>query len=482
MKKVRVRIGPSPSGDPHVGTAYISLFNYVFAKKYNGIFVIRIEDTDQKRSNKSSEYAILDSLKWLGLQWDEGPDVGGKYGPYRQSERISIYKKYALKLVEEGSAYWCSCTPDRLLYLKEYQQKNGQSSKYDGYCLKKTKSQVEKEISQSIYGGVIRLKVKSDKLIKFSDMLRGEIVINSNEVDDQILLKSDGFPTYHLANVIDDYLMEITHVFRGEEWITSTAKHIILYEALGWHAPNYCHLPLLRDKNRNKLSKRNSSVSIDFYRKNGFLPEVLINLLGLNAYSLKDNSEIFSLKEFISNFSLKSIPLSGPVFDIEKLKWLNGIYLREKYSDDKWMTHIYNNLFNISYMKQIIPLIKNRVETFDEFLKYSYFFFKTEILLEDINDYIINGCNIKESICIYELIISKLSLMNLFSSLNIKEMFKALCTEKNIKNKDIFMPIRMGVMGSIKTPPLFNTMAVLGKTRSCSRINAIILFLKKNKN
>jgi len=481
MNKVRVRIGPSPSGDPHVGTAYISLFNYVFAKKYNGIFVVRIEDTDQKRSNKSSEKAILDSLKWLGLQWDEGPDIGGIHGPYKQSERIHIYKKYALELVEKNYAYWCSCTPERLSYLKEYQKKNGQSSKYDKYCLNKTKSQVRKEISQSIHGGVIRLKVEIDKLIKFKDLLRGDIVINSNEIDDQILLKSDGFPTYHLANVIDDHLMKITHVFRGEEWITSTTKHIILYKAFGWKYPEYCHLPLLRDKNRNKLSKRNSSVSIDFYKKNGFLPEALINLLGLNAYALKDDNEIFSLEEFINNFSLKSIPLSGPVFDVEKLKWLNGIYIREKYNDDKWIKYLYDNLFNLSYMKQIIPLIKNRVETFDEFLRYSDFFFKTEILLQNIDDYIVNGHTLNESIVIYELIIAELSSIDLFSDLEIKKIFKKLCRERKIKNKDLFMPIRMGLMGSINTPPLFITMSVLGKTRSCSRINAIILFLRKNK-
>jgi len=480
MKKVRVRIGPSPSGDPHVGTAYISLFNYIFAKKYDGSFIIRIEDTDQKRSNKSSEIAILDSLKWLGLQWDEGPDIGGEYGPYKQSERIDIYKKYVIKLVEKNSAYWCSCTPQRLAHLKEYQQKNGQSSKYDGYCLKKTKSQVKKEISKSIYGGVVRLKVKADKLITFSDMLRGNIVINSKEIDDQILLKSDGYPTYHLANVIDDYLMKITHVFRGEEWITSTPKHILLYEELGWKPPFFCHLPLLRDKNKNKLSKRNLSVSIDFYRKNGFLPESLINLLGLNAYSLKDENEIFSLEKFIKNFSLKSIPLGGPVFDVEKLKWLNGIYLREKYSDEDWIKHIYNNLFDFSYMKKIIPLIKNRVETFDEFLKYSDFFFKTEISLKDINNYIINGYNINESVSIYELILAKTSTIDVFSELEIKKILKNLCKEKDIKNKDLFIPIRIGIMGSINTPPLFSTIAVLGKTRFCSRINAIILFLKKN--
>ena len=284
-KPVKVRIAPSPTGPPHVGTAYVALFNYVFAKQNNGKFVLRIEDTDQTRSTKESELAIYESLRWLGLQWDEGPDIGGDCGPYRQSERAEIHQEYARKLIEMGAAYYCFCTPERLEKMRALQRAAKKPSKYDRHCLKLS----EEEIKQKLANGekaVIRLKMPSEGITIINDYLRGEISFENQKIDDQILLKSDGFPTYHLANVVDDHLMGITHVMRAEEWIPSTPKHIAMYNAFGWEPPVFCHLPLLRNKDKSKISKRKNPTSLTYYQRAGYLPETLLNFLALNGWTM----------------------------------------------------------------------------------------------------------------------------------------------------------------------------------------------------
>ena len=300
-KRVRVRIAPSPTGDPHVGTAYIGLFNYVFAKHNNGDFLLRIEDTDRTRFSETSEQQIFDMMRWLGINYDEGPDIGGDKGPYRQSERFSIYKEYAEKLVEKGEAYYCFCTPERLQKLRERQVAMKQAPGYDGHCRNLSKEEVEAKLAAG-EPYVIRLKMPYEGETIVHDELRGDIVFENSKIDDQVLLKSDGFPTYHLANIVDDHLMGITHVIRAEEWIASTPKHVQLYRAFGWDEPKWYHMPLLRNVDKTKISKRKNPVSMNYYVEEGYLKEGLLNFLALMGWSFGGDKEIFTIEEMVENF------------------------------------------------------------------------------------------------------------------------------------------------------------------------------------
>ena len=317
-----------------MGTAYMALFNLAFAKKHGGKMILRIEDTDQSRSSKKSEDAILSSLNWLGLHWDEGPDCGGDFGPYRQSERLNLYKEAIKKLVDAGYAYPCFCTAERLTELRKKQVENKETPRYDGHCLNLSEEEIEKKIKAG-EKYVYRLKVPDDGVCRFNDELRGDVQFDWKQIDHQIIQKSDGFPTYHLASIVDDHHMGITHVIRGEEWINSTPKHILLYEGLGWEPPVFAHLPLLRNPDKSKLSKRKNPTSIDYYKDVGFLPEAVVNYLGMMGYTLPDQREIFDINEMSENFDIKRMSLGGPIFDIKKLKWLNGRYLREKLTPEE---------------------------------------------------------------------------------------------------------------------------------------------------
>jgi glutamyl-tRNA synthetase len=324
---VRTRIAPSPTGDPHVGTAYVALINYCFAKKHGGKFLLRIEDTDQARSTAESEQAILDSLRWLGLSWDEGPDVGGPYGPYRQSDRSAIYRKYVDQLLAEGHAFRCFCTPERLDEMREAQRLAKLPPRYDGLCLRVPAAESEARAQTEPY--VVRMRVPDRGTAVIEDMRRGKIEIEWNTVDMQVLMKSDGLPTYHLANVVDDHLMEITHVIRGEEWVSSAPKHLLLYQYFGWDVPAFLHVPLLRNPDKSKLSKRKNPTSILFFKAMGYLPEALLNFLGLLMVSSAEGEEVMTLDELIARFEVDHLSLGGPVFDFAKLDWLNGKRLRE---------------------------------------------------------------------------------------------------------------------------------------------------------
>ncbi|MDY7026521.1 MAG: glutamate--tRNA ligase, partial [Pseudomonadota bacterium] len=326
MSTVRTRIAPSPTGDPHVGTAYIALFNYCFAKQHGGEFILRIEDTDQKRSTAESEQAILDSLKWMGLQWDEGPDIGGEYGPYRQSERKALYASYAMQLVESGHAYFCFRTPEELDAIRAARVEAGLNPGIKG-DLALPEEQVQQRLAAN-EPYVIRMKVPDEGVCVIEDGLRGTIEVEWSQVDHQILLKSDGMPTYHLANVVDDHLMKITHVIRGEEWISSAPKHFLLYQYFGWEMPKLTHMPLLRNPDKSKLSKRKNPTSIHFYQRMGFMPEAVMNYLGRMGWSMPDEREKFTLDEMVAEFDIQRVSLGGPVFDVEKLRWLNGQWLR----------------------------------------------------------------------------------------------------------------------------------------------------------
>ncbi len=465
MKPARTRIAPSPTGDPHVGTAYVALFNLALARKTGGRFVLRIEDTDRVRSNPESERMIFDSLRWLGLEWDEGPDVGGPFGPYRQSERSQIYREHVERLVASGAAYPCFCTKERLDALREEQRRAKASIMgYDGHC----RSIPPEEAARRRAAGephVIRLAMPREGETVVNDLLRGEIRFANAQVDDQILLKSDGFPTYHLANVVDDHLMEITHVIRAEEWISSLPKHVRLYEAFGWEPPVFCHLPLLRNADKSKISKRKNPVSLNFYRRAGYLPEALLNYLALMGWAMPDEREEFTLEEFIQTFDPEKISLGGPVFDLEKLTWLNGRYLRGL-GEREWLGRLRGGILSDDYLLQVIPLVRERVDTLADFADYAGFFFTGAVEYDEAarSRLVVKGTTPPQSAKILRTLVEeRLDPILEWNAATVEQALRGFCEARELKPKELFMPVRVAVTGRTATPPLFETMAVLGK-------------------
>lgn len=371
---VRTRIAPSPTGYPHIGTIYQALFDFAFAKKHKGKFIIRIEDTDRERFVVDAEEKLYEAFDWFGLQEDESPRKGGPFAPYKQSERLDIYKKYALELVDKRDAYYCFCTKERLEEMREALQKEKKQLMYDGHCHALSQNETAENLLKNI-PYVIRLKVPKDTAIVGHDEIRGDISFESNTVDDQVLLKSDGFPTYHLASVVDDHLMEITHIVRGEEWITSTPKHVLLYQFFGWEMPKLFHTPLLRNPDKTKLSKRHGHTNVAWYQEQGFLPEAVLNFLAMLGWSNPQDKEIFSLDEFITQFDLKDLKPVGPIFDLVKLAWLNGMWIRQLPAEDikKRLLAYYANdseMFTIlesDYIQALLPLVQTRMKTLQEF-------------------------------------------------------------------------------------------------------------------
>ncbi|MEO6990883.1 MAG: glutamate--tRNA ligase, partial [Candidatus Baltobacteraceae bacterium] len=380
-RRVRTRVAPSPTGDPHVGTAYVALLNYCFAKQHGGDFLLRIEDTDRARSTPESERAILDALHWSGLRWDEGPDVGGPHGPYRQSERTEIYREHTDRLLAEGHAFRCFCTPERLDAMRAAQRAAGRPQAYDGLCLTLEGAQVEANLRAGV-PHVVRLKVPREGVVLVHDLIRGDVEFAWDSVDMQVLLKSDGMPTYHLANVVDDHLMEITHVMRGEEWLSSAPKHILLYRYFGWEMPQIAHLPLLRNPDRSKLSKRKNPTGILFYRRMGYLPETLLNFLGLLAMSVGEGEEVMNLAAMVARFRLEAVALGGPVFDVAKLDWLSGRYLRETLDPAQFAQRLRAWTYDEEQLGRIAALAQPRIERLGDVAPLVAFLFAGEIPVE----------------------------------------------------------------------------------------------------
>lgn len=371
---IRTRIAPSPTGYPHIGTIYQALFDYAFAKKHKGNFIIRIEDTDRERFVPDAEEKLYQAFDWFGLQEDESPRKGGPFTPYKQSERLAIYKKYAEELISKGHAYYCFCTKERLEEMREALQKEKKQLMYDGHCRELSPETIQENLAKEL-PYVIRLKVPKNISIVGHDEIRGDISFESNTVDDQVLLKSDGFPTYHLASVVDDHLMEITHIVRGEEWITSTPKHVLLYKFFGWEMPKLFHTPLLRNPDKTKLSKRHGHTDVSWYQEQGFLPEAILNFLAMLGWSHPEEKEIFTLDEFISLFDLQDLKPVGPIFDLVKLAWINGMWMRQLSAEEirKRLLAYYSNdseMLNLLGSKQIdalLPLVQTRMKTLHEF-------------------------------------------------------------------------------------------------------------------
>lgn len=465
---VRTRVAPSPTGDPHVGTAYIALFNLAFARQHGGEFILRIEDTDQTRSTPESEQAILDSLRWLGLEWDEGPDIGGPHGPYRQSERKHMYKDFAMRLVEEGHAFLCFRTSEELDELRELRKADGKHTALKQSDLALPAEEVESRMAQGM-PYVVRMCVPEEGICVIDDLLRGPIEMDWGQVDAQILLKSDGMPTYHLANVVDDHLMKITHVIRGEEWINSAPKHKLLYQYFGWDMPQLCHMPLLRNPDKSKLSKRKNPTSILYYQRMGYLPEALLNYLGRMGWSMPDEREKFSRAEMFEHFDLSRVSLGGPVFDQVKLSWLNGMWIREELDTDAFAAEMMKWALNPTYLKQIIPLIQPRVEKFSDVAPLASFFLSgmLNITPASFEHKSLNEEQIKKILQFASWYLDRQSEWNkdtLFQGL------KALADGMGIKIRDFLFPLFVAISGTAQSVSVVDAMQILGPDMSRARV------------
>ncbi len=491
-RPTRVRIAPSPTGDPHVGTAYIGLLNYLFAKQRGGQFVLRIEDTDRTRFVSTSEAMIFDALRWVGLTWDEGPDVGGPFGPYRQSERTEIYREYTEKLLASGHAYRAFETPEELEAERKAQTAAKQPPKYNG----RSRTLSDQEIQANLAAGkpfTVRLKVPlegDNTFTIFKDELRGEVRFEHTNVDDQVLMKSDGFPTYHLANVVDDHLMGITDVIRAEEWISSTPKHVLLYQAFGWEIPKFWHMPLLRNADKSKISKRKNPVSLNYYRDAGFLPQALLNYLGLMGGGMAQPTEqeivsknldmklsdMFSLDDMLARYDFARISLGGPVFDLVKLRWLNGEYIR-KQSPSEFFTALRSTIFSDAYLQSVASLIQTRIETLGAVGDMAGFFFRDDLQVPEAV-WLPKKRTPEETLAFTAELLTTLEAAS-WEPTAIEAAMKQLGEAKAWSVKENFMLLRTIVTGSTQSPPLMESMLVFGKARTLDRIRRFIAQAKK---
>lgn len=470
--QVRTRIAPSPTGEFHLGGLRTALYNYAFAKKKQGQFIIRIEDTDQTRLVKGATDRLLKVLNEYGLSWNEGPETKNKFGPYIQSQRLKIYQTHIQKLVEKSHAYRCFCTKEELDQRRHHQKAQNQIPKYDRRCLKLTKKQITKKL-KSNKPHVIRQKLPDNQEIKFKDLVMGEITINTKELDDTVLMKSDGFPTYHLAVVIDDHLMQISHVIRGAEWITSTPKHILLYQAFGWEQPQFAHLPvILNPDGKGKLSKRKGGVSARSFLDKGYLPEAMLNYLMLLGWSPKNDREFFTLDEFIQKFELKDLNQANPAFDEQKLLHFNMHYI-QKLSDQELAQRLIpfsppNTPLKI--LKSLSPLVKERVKTLAEFTELTGFIFNTEpIGIPESGWKDQNLEHLKSALQIIKEAKGKD-----WNTEYLTEKFMSAIKTNNWKTGHFFMNLRLAISGQPITPPITECLVILDKDKTLARLQHAI--------
>jgi glutamyl-tRNA synthetase len=480
--RIRTRMAPSPTGEFHIGGMRTLLFNYAWAKKNGGKFVLRIEDTDREREVEGAVDRILQVIKDYGLGWDEGPIVGGPHEPYIQSQRLEIYQKYAKQLVEQGHAYYCFCTKERLEELRQ-QQRDAKmpSTKYDKHCLSLTAEEVKDKLAKSV-PSVIRLNVKADQTVGFTDAILGPVNFPTNDVDDQVLLKSDGFPTYHLAVVVDDHLMEINCVMRGLEWLASTPKHLLLYQAFGWELPTYAHLPLLKDKDATKkLSKRLGSVaSVEFLRE-GYLPRALLNFLMLTGWHPSTDKELYSLEEFIKDFSIDRITSTDlVVFDREKLLWFNGYYIRNTQTHPLWheiksWAKKFDNTLNGVAMPddfnfKVLDLVKDRMQTLNDFNMLTHYFYVPPVVDRiALETYTGSWDRTSDILRNFHQLFKSVSESD-WNSPQLDKLAHEMLTQKEYQPKEAFMTLRLAVTAESSTPPIFDILGVLGKVDVLDRI------------
>lgn len=468
---VRTRMAPSPTGEFHVGGMAMLLKNYAFAKKNGGKFILRIEDTDQAREVPGSVDRMIHAIHAYGLSWDEGPDIGGPHAPYTQSERLPLYKQHAEQLVKQGQAYYCFCTKERLEQLREEQMASKQQPKYDGRCRSLATDEVADRLTKN-EPAVIRLKVPKNEQINFTDLIRGPISISGNDVDDQVLLKTDGFPTYHLAVVVDDNAMKISHLLRGEEWISSTPKHVLLYKAFGWKLPVFAHVPVfLNPDGKGKMSKRKGDVSAQSFLDQGYLPEAMLNFFMLLGWGHPEQKEVLSLEEYCKYFDPADISMKSVVFDLVKLQWLNGVYIRELTADElltKLKPHIPADC-PPELAKEIIPLVHERLAILSEFEALSAFFYR-DITLDSAA--LIKKATpelVREQL---QTTANSLKSLEVWDESSLETIIRELQEKNEWKRGQYFMLLRLTVSGEKATPPLFDMIAVLGKVKTLERLQS----------
>lgn len=482
LTPARTRVAPSPTGDPHVGTAYMALFDLAWARKTGGRFVLRIEDTDQARYVEGSEQQIFDTLTWLGLTYDEGPDVGGPYAPYRQSERLDTYRPYVDQLVADGHAYYCWCSTERLAEMRELQQKAKLPTGYDRLCHGKTREQ-RAALPGFTDRPVVRMLIPEDVETRFEDVIRGWV--NAPTPDDQVILKADGFPTYHLAVVVDDHLMGITTVVRGEEWISSTPKHVLLYRWLGWEVPQFAHMPLLRNPDKSKISKRkNPAARLTWFREEGYLPEALLNFLQLVGYPpVADGQEVSSFDEFVERFDWTKVNTVGPIFDMDKLNWLNGHYIRALSPEDlagRIVAHLVRTgelpgeptPAQMDLVTQATPLVQERMQLLKEAGPMLGFLFVSDEELTFDPDSV--GALKDDAPQVLDASIAALEGLEDFTAEPIQAALRAAIVDGlGIKPKFAFAPARVAVTGRRVSPPLFESMEILGRESTLTRVRRL---------
>lgn len=476
---VRVRLAPSPTGLIHVGHAYQALFDLAFARQQGGQFILRIEDTDRVRHDPEAEAIIYEGLRWLGLNWDEGPDVGGPHAPYRQSERRELYLPYAQELVSKGHAYHCWCTPARLARVREEQQRQKLPTRYDRFCVGKSEAERRRE-PECADVSVIRLRMPDEELT-FDDLVRGPISFQGGLIDDQVLIKSDGFPTYHMAVVVDDHLMEISHIVRGEEWISSTPKHVQLYRAFGWEMPRVAHLSLLRNVDKSKISKRKHPwANLPWFRSQGYLPEALVNFLGLMGTSMPDGREQFTFEEFSQAFSWERVGTTAPAFDLEKLEWLNGLYIRQLSLDEliRRARPFLTTTADEPYVRKVLALEQERIHKLSDAPELTSFFFE-EKLGYDPTLLLPKGLDASQALSALEAAGDEFEAAGAAADATaLEERFRALADRLGLKTGQLFSMVRVAITGTTKAPPLFDTAVTLGHERVMRRIEHALGLLR----
>jgi glutamyl-tRNA synthetase len=486
---VRVRYAPSPTGEPHVGNIRAALFNWLLARHEGGTFILRIEDTDQARIVPGALEAIFDSLRWLGLDWDEGPEVDGPQAPYFQSQRLEHYHRASEQLIAADSAYRCYCSPERLEEMRAEQMRHKMPPKYDRRCLKLSRDERREREAQG-EPSVVRFKTPLSGRTTFHDLVRGNVTFENDTLDDFVLLKSDGFPTYHLANVVDDHLMGITHVLRGDEWLSSTPRHVLMYQAFGWQPPIFAHLPMILGPDRAKLSKRHGDTSILQYRDKGFLPHALFNFLGLLGWSLDDKTELISREDFVRHFSLERIVKNPAIFNMEKLTWMNGAYIRElglEELTDQLLAFLEERLpadiqrpIDRAYLRRAVPLVQERIKRLDEAADLTDFFFREGELKYSANDLLgkrFTG-RPREASEALEAVRERIAALDGWDEEALEQAIRPLAEELGLKTGELFGAIRVAVTGRTAAPPLFQTMAVLGRERCLERVRTAVARLE----
>jgi glutamyl-tRNA synthetase len=477
--KIRVRYAPSPTGYIHIGNLRTALYNYLFSRHNNGTLILRVEDTDKERKVEGAVENLISSLKLLGIEYDEGPFKDGEYGPYFQSERLDIYMKYALELVEKGDAYYAFETSAELDAMREKQLAEGKQTMYDGKARDFSKEKVEELLASGI-PYVIRLKVPRDSEVTFEDIVKGTVTIETNLIDDQILIKSDGYPTYHLANVIDDHLMEVSHIIRGEEWVTSVPKHVLIYESLGWKPPVFAHAPLILNPDKSKLSKRQGDVAVEDYLRKGYLKETLINFLAFLGWNPGEGEEeeLLSMDELISKFTLERVHKAGAIFNIDKLNWMNNHYIKEYDLDSiinmslPYFEKANMDISNAERMLKIISLMRVYVDKLEDLPVKSEMFFtdKVKFAIPEEEEIL----KAEDSKRIMASLKREVESEEKITPENFKEIMKKVQDETKLKGKGLYKPVRLALLGSEHGPDLAKVAEILGKEQIISFLSVYL--------